>query len=239
MNELTAGDSAKRWYEAHIKKPLEEWTNEDIAAARPAAIRDIAAAAEGIVFVKTHNAMVSHLGSAMIEPSVTAGAIYIVRNPLDVAISYSHFMGRPIDDVIERMAMDGAIVETSDKQVYQYFGSWQEHVHSWTRRPVRQLHIMRYEDMLAKPQETFGRLAEFLRLRVAPEQIDEAIAASSFDNLKAQEDEAGFREKPKTAERFFRAGRADQWREVLTQAQVAKIVRDNKEQMARFGYLPK
>ena len=37
---------------------------------------------------------------------------------------------------------------------------------------------------------------------------------------------------------FFREGRAGQWKEVLTQAQVDRIVRDHGEQMARFGYLP-
>lgn len=239
MNELTAGDSAWPWYKDLLGKPIEECSNEEIAAVRPQAVKNIADAAEGIVFVKTHNAMVKHLGTNTIEMSVTAGAIYIVRNPLDVAISYAHFRGKPIDDTIERMNMDAALAPTTDKQVYQYFGSWSEHVHSWTRRPIRQLHVMRYEDMLHKPLATFGRLAEFLRLPVTRDKLEAAIKASSFDNLKAQEEEAGFKERPETTERFFRAGRADQWREVLTKAQIDAIVGPNREQMARFGYLPK
>jgi hypothetical protein len=65
-----------------------------------------------------------------------------------------------------------------------------------------------------------------------------AIDWSSFDNLKSQEQEDGFKEKPEHAERFFREGRAGQWKEILTPAQVDRIVKDRGEQMARFGYLP-
>jgi hypothetical protein len=71
-----------------------------------------------------------------------------------------------------------------------------------------------------------------------PEQLETAIARSSFDNLRAQEEQDGFRERPEQSERFFRDGRSDQWREVLTGHQVARIVRNHGEQMARFGYLP-
>ena len=38
---------------------------------------------------------------------------------------------------------------------------------------------------------------------------------------------------------FFRAGKRDQWKDVLSEAQVARIVELQGEQMARFGYLPK
>ncbi|MGB3743403.1 MAG: hypothetical protein WBD11_02525 [Xanthobacteraceae bacterium] len=59
---------------------------------------------------------------------------------------------------------------------------------------------------------------------------------SPWTKLKEQEEKAGFRERPEKAERFFRDGRAGQWKEVLTSAQIARIV--HKEQMERFGYLP-
>lgn len=238
MNMLTTGDSGARWYQPFLDKKLTECSDEQIAAARAQAQRKIADSADGLVFVKTHNAMVRHLGAPMIEPSVTAGAIYIVRNPLDVAISYAHFMGGTIDGAIAQMNAKGALIPTGEKAAYQYYGSWSEHVFSWTRRPMRQLHVMRYEDMLEKPRETFGRLATFLRLAPTRGEIEAAIDASSFDKLKEQEDEAGFREKPEKAERFFREGRAGQWREVLSAAQVEAVTSANREQMERFGYWP-
>jgi hypothetical protein len=106
------------------------------------------------------------------------------------------------------------------------------------RAPHPAIYVMRYEDMLAEPEKTFGGLARHLLLDPTPAQLREAIERSSFDKLKEQEDKEGFREKPKQAERFFREGRAGQWKEVLTKEQVDRIVRDHGEQMRRFGYLP-
>jgi hypothetical protein len=238
MNALTTGDSGAHWYRPFLDRPLKECSDAQIAAARTQAQRKIADSAEGLVFVKTHNALVRHLDVPMIELSVTAGAIYIIRNPLDVAISFAHFMDDTIDGAIARMSTRGAVIPTNKKSAYQYYGSWSEHVLSWTRQKMRQLHIMRYEDMLDKPEDTFGRLATFLRLAPSRGELQEAIAASSFDKLKEQEEKAGFREKPKKAERFFREGRAGQWREVLSAAQIEAITSIHREQMERFGYWP-
>jgi hypothetical protein len=69
-------------------------------------------------------------------------------------------------------------------------------------------------------------------------QLAEAVDRSSFDKLREQEEKVGFRERPKTAERFFREGRAGQWKEVLAPAQIERIVKDHGAQMERFGYLP-
>lgn len=86
---------------------------------------------------------------------------------------------------------------------------------------------MRYEDMLAEPQKTFGALARHLLFTPSDEQLAEAIDRSSFKRLREQEEKAGFKERPEEAERFFRDGRAGQW-----------IVDAHGEQMQRFGYLP-
>ena len=211
----------------------------EIAATRHAVHRQIADAAQGIVFVKTHNCLVTDRGHTTFNFAVTAGAVYLVRNPLDIAISYAHHSGVSLDAAIDRMG--AADVETSgtDTSVYEVQGSWSQHVWSWTRNPHRALHVMRYEDMLADPQKTFGALARHLRLDPTRRQLKRAIERSSFAKLKAQEMEKGFRERPPKADReFFREGRAGQWRDVLTAGQIDRIVRDHGEQMRRFGYLP-
>jgi hypothetical protein len=97
---------------------------------------------------------------------------------------------------------------------------------------------MRYEDMIAAPHETFGDLARHLLMRPTKEQLSKALELSSFERLKQQESDAGFREKPKDATQFFREGRSGQWREILTERQIRQIVSDHHVQMRRFGYLP-
>lgn len=238
MGKLTTWDIGKKWYEEFLPRAFEDCTREEVAAVRPKAMRKIAAGAEGLVFVKTHNALVIDRGTPMIEPSVTAGAVYIVRNPLDVAISYSHHLDTTIDQSIHRMGMVGAQNPVTEKSAYEVMGSWSEHVASWTTKPKRFLHVMRYEDMLGDPEATFGKLAEFLRIKRNRGKLRKAIELSSFERLKAQEEEKGFREKPKHSERFFRKGEADQWKDELTEAQIKAIVDTHREQMERFGYVP-
>ena len=43
----------------------------------------------------------------MITLEFTAGAIYVVRNPLDVALSYAHHLGATLDDIIDLMGRTG------------------------------------------------------------------------------------------------------------------------------------
>lgn len=210
----------------------------EIASVRHKVHQRIADENEGLVFIKTHNALVMDRGYSTINFAVTSGAVYIVRNPLDVAISYAHHMGKDIDTAIELMSIENNETPGRDMSIYEVFGSWSQHVWSWTRQAHPAIYVMRYEDMLAEPEKTFGGLADHLLLGASPEQVREAVDRSSFDKLKAQEEEKGFREKPKNAERFFREGRAGQWKEVLTPAQIDRIVKDHGEQMKRFGYLP-
>ena len=52
-----------------------------------------------LIFNKTHNALMADRGYPTINFAVTTGAIYILRNPLDVAISYSHHLGKSLTRV--------------------------------------------------------------------------------------------------------------------------------------------
>lgn len=238
MNRFTAGVNGTELYARILGFTPSDKHRNEIAAARHEVQRYVADLFEGLIFTKTHEALMIDRGSTTINFEVTAGAIYIVRNPLDVVISYAHHMGCTIDQTIAMMATPNSQTSVTDKVVYEVFGSWSQHVASWTRKPHQAIHVMRYEDMLSDPERTFGGLARHLLFAPTPAQLTEAIDESSFENLRAQEEAEGFRERSPKAERFFREGRAGQWKEVLTTEQVDRIVRDHGEQMARFGYLP-
>ena len=117
-------------------------------------------------------------------------------------------------------------------------GTWTENVRSWTEKSDPKILVLRYEDMLNNPIKTFGGLAQFLGLNPPRKRLERAIERASFKSLRKQEDEKGFKEKSPFAQKFFREGRAGQWRALLTQAQIDKLVDQNKEQMQRFGYWP-
>jgi hypothetical protein len=81
-------------------------------------------------------------------------------------------------------------------------------------------------------------LARHLLFKPGDDQLADAIDRSSFERLREQEEKSGFRERSEKAERFFRDGRAGQWKEVLTPLQIQRIVDAHHEQMQRFGYMP-
>ena len=95
---------------------------------------------------------------------------------------------------------------------------------------------MKYEDMLERPRIAFAKLAQHLLLAPTEKQLDDAIEQSSFKRLQAQEIEKGFSEKPKNSGKFFRAGKSGQWKDLLSQKQINRILDDHGEQMARYGY---
>ncbi len=237
MNELTFWEISGHLYEKQLGKPITECTREEIAAVRPKVQEDLANKVDGLALVKTHHALVMNRGHPLINFEVTAGAVYIVRNPLDVAVSLANHIGGTIDEAINWMAKVGMETAMGENAVYEVYSAWSEHVESWTRKPHEAIYVMRYEDMLDSPTQTFRALAGHLLLNPSESELNLAIERSSFDKLKKQEEEGGFAEKPKKAEVFFRSGRAGDWRDKLTVEQIERIVRRHHKQMARFGYL--
>ena len=238
ITDFSTSDSSINWYQAQDKRDWKEWSALDVAHMRRGAQLAMCQMKKDDVFVKTHNAMVKFHGYPMMHQDLTAGAIYIVRNPLDVCISLSHHYGTDIDTTINILADPTIGSKTNDKIVYEVHKSWSIHVDSWTN-PLRPgLAVLRYEDMLNNPIKAFGGLTQFLGLNPPRKRLERAIERASFKTLRRQEDERGFKEKSPFAQKFFRDGRAGQWREKLSPAQIDKLVGAHKEQMQRFGYWP-
>lgn len=208
-----------------------------INALRPRVHAGLADAAAGTAFVKTHNLMGSVDDVPLHNLGVTSGAIYIVRNPLDLVSSVADHFGLSIDEAIAFMEDEGTGTANDALFVSQYLGSWSGHVASWTTEEHPRYLVLRYEDMLEKPTKAFGRVVKHLNLRADPKRLKRAIKFSSFDQLRAQEERGGFVERSHHSRHFFRVGRSGQWRTRLDKAQVERVVERHREQMARFGYL--
>ena len=209
----------------------------EVQAARPRVHEALTRLHEDLVFVKTHNANLNLHGVPLCTPSVTAGAIYIVRDPRDVALSYAAFTGKSVDEIIDFMAQDGAANASDGVQVFELLSSWSGHALSWVAAPRRLL--VRYEDLLAGPERAFGRIMRFLGAADAaaePERLSRAIEFSSFSTLSGQETKDGYRAGSPTGEKFFRAGKAGSWRERLKPAQTARIWAAHGQVMEKFGY---
>lgn len=238
LMDLSTGENAASRYQVFDPRPASAYSIRDVQTMRPRVHQAIADAQDGLVFVKTHNAQLIVEGVQLITKAVTGGAIYILRDPRDIAISYSRHLGLSIDRTIGFMNDPSAATGGTDSAVYVRLATWSGHVHFWTKQPHPTLHVMRYEDMLADPTAAFGAVIRFLGQAPAPARLDRAIAHSDFAELRRQERAHGFVEQPQQSQdRFFREGRGGQWREALTGAQIARIERDHGAVMQRFGYL--
>jgi hypothetical protein len=237
LHEMTLRESLAPWFARRLGKSPHEATAAEIAEARTNVQADMVRGEGGPLYIKTHNAVAIVVGFPTVNFDVTLAAVYIVRNPLDVAVSYAHYCGLPADRIIAYMADPSGNIEMSERRVYEFLGSWSFHVASWMSVPHRPVLLLRYEDMLATPERSFARLAAFLRLKPDAEQLRRTIEKSAFAELARQEEEHGFVERPETSPKFFRVGKAGQWRDALLQNQVNAIVSAHAPMMMRFGYL--
>ena len=239
LNELTLGDGMARFFAPHAGgRATIDLAAEEIAALRAKVHRDLAATSRDTVFVKTHNWLGMDHGHPCIDMSVTAGAIYVVRNPLDVAPSLADHFGLTLDQAIAQMADREARTLNLKHRVPDVMSSWSNHVKSWTAQRNPRLHVMRYEDMLNKAVPSFTQLTKFLGLPASPDRIARAIRFSSFDTLRSMEARQGFVERSSHSKAFFRQGQAGTWRQILSAEQVERLCADHREQMQAFGYWP-
>ncbi|MFU8777386.1 MAG: sulfotransferase domain-containing protein [Roseovarius sp.] len=190
-----------------------------------------------INLVKTHNARVTAYEVELIPEMFTRASIYIMRNPLDMVLSYARHYDMSHADAVERITHPENANLPTDTSVADFLGTWEAHVRSWVKyAPWPQL-VLRYEDLLDDPETQFSKVLDLIGVPVDKERLQRAIRFSSFDVLSKQEEESGFIEKPKESEKFFGKGQKDQWKTDLDPA-LADIIRDKLgATMKRYGYL--
>lgn len=237
LPHLSWGDMRAEPYADVAGRPAAELAWPEINRLRPAVHRRLAASQPGIVFVKTHSVLAAIDGVPTITPDITFGAIYVVRNPLDVAVSFADHYGLSIEKGARAVCFTGLEIKPKDGHVLQVVSDWTTHVRGWRTAPGLYLHLMRYEDMLASPQATFGKLLAFLKVKKDRDKLSRAIRHSSFRVLAEQERTAGFVERSRSAERFFRSGRAGGWRQSLTPKDAEMIITAHRPLMQELGYL--
>ena len=222
LGQFTLSDTRQEFFDRAVGRTFAAKTVDDWIAVRPKALELIAGSKQGHHFVKSHSQLGLVHGVELIPPNVTAAAIYVMRNPFDLAPSYARHMGLSLDAIIDRMANSQCTHGTASG-IMEITGRWDEHVRNWTQSRGLPLHVMRYEDMVAHDRLAFQKLIEFLRLPYDKARLKRALSAASFRALQAQERDQGFTERPPHMDTFFSTGRAGAWRRELTPAQVGRI----------------
>jgi hypothetical protein len=246
INELEGGPiaSSRQLFDEATGLSSADLTVDEIENLRPEVYKYISLEAKNVTFHKIHDAYVHTNNHIPLIPSdATYNVLYFVRNPLDVAVSFSHHANLPAATIVKQMNDDQfAFCSRTDKlhnQLRQRLLSWSNHIRSWVDQSLLPVKVIRYEDMKTRPFDTFKDASLFAGLNYTDDKITRAVAFSDFKTIKNQETQFGFKEKAPGSETFFRKGLIGSWKEELSDELVKTIIDNHREMMLRFGYLDK
>ena len=87
------------------------------------------------IILKTHNAAGLYDIGSFPAPECTLNAIYMVRDPRDVAVSYSKHFNTTTSDAVRRMMSETHILNAETRKVgnkgAEFTSSWKNHVTGW------------------------------------------------------------------------------------------------------------
>lgn len=219
-------------------------TTLEIEQLRPQVYEAMAIAKKESLFLKIHDTFRTlNDHQLLVSKKASKSIIYLVRNPLDIVVSFSKFKNVSIDQIILEMENCENELAKSDQQslkmqLPQLLSSWSEHVKSWTQQQEIPILVVRYEDLLSHPIQEFEKVVDFLELSYSNKEIKLASQKSSFSTLKSQESEHGFSDKFPTTTEFFRNGVSGEGVKELSSVQIQRIINQHREVMHSFDYLP-
>ena len=204
---------------------------------------------KGFGFIKSHSSYVSMFNNWFTNQENTAGYIYVLRDPRDIAISWSKHSNLSIDDSIDFMINFNSCIEwaQTDSELPNeikpktFLSSWDQHVLSWTNNNlgVPKL-ILKYEDIVYDKLKSIKIIIKFfeenfnIKLNPTDEKISNVVDSTSFEKLKSHENNYGFEEASSGA--FFRKGIKNQWKEELNKKQIVKLENKFRDFMIKYGY---
>lgn len=170
----------------------------------------------------------------------TKAAIYIVRNPFDLAVSFSRHLGQTIDKTISIINNPNYKLSIpSNKyisQLPQKLSTWSNHYKSWTDQIDIPVLVIKYEDLIQDPIKYFTNILNFIGVEIQKDKLTDAIRFSSFDNLQKQESQHGFEEKSVFSPTFFHTGKSGYFKNILDKSQINIIFENHSEIIHKLGY---
>ena len=240
MSTLGAIASDRREFEEATLVDSGLLSHDDIDLLRPRVYERSLANCSKRLWIKVHDAYTLTASGEPIFRNSTSRAVYLVRDPRDVAVSLSRHMDCTIDKAIKLLSKDDGALAASRKgigpQLRQKLLGWSRHVTSWLDQSDIPAHLVRYEDLVAATAEFFAAALAFAGQCATPSEIERSVRHSDFAELQRQEKANGFRECMSRTEPFFHSGKVGTWRSHLTAKQAAAIVEAHSGVMTRLGY---
>jgi hypothetical protein len=200
----------------------------------------------GTHFLKTHSSNFNINEHVFTNHEITSCALYIVRDPRNVLLSYSDYQNKPVNLVYQEMTE-----EIIQRQKYKndwypicHMGSWQSNFNSWKKAqlsfPVK---IIKYENLVSNTSEVFFDILNFLNrfanIDINILKMNSVIKRTEFNNLKKLEDDGFFNEMNdfKKDNKFFKLGKERNWKNNSDVIEYANYISNfYKKEIENLGY---
>jgi len=121
--------------------------------------------------------------------------ILLARDPRDVAVSQFFqwkFRVKPTKIAINNYPPRGSDISLFDFVMGDNGGSMQaviQYLNLWAREVDKMecFHLLRYEDLRARPREELRRMLDFMQVDATEAQVNAAVDYSSYENMKKME----------------------------------------------------
>ena len=135
------------------------------------------------------------------KPFYDKRVVLLARDPRDVAVSQFFqwkFRVKPSKVAINNYPTRGTEISLFDFVTGDNGGSMQavtDFLNLWAREAdkVEHFHLLRYEDLRARPHEELRKLLDFMQVEASEQQVDAAVEYSSYENMKKMESKQQFR----------------------------------------------
>ena len=199
-------------------------------------------------FWKTHSSFVKMDGYSFTDLNNTLGVIYIVRDPRDVVISYSHHNNQTIEQTLKMINQNYILGAEIKDSIPVYLGSWSYNYNSWkVFKNINKYLLIKYEELILNDEKYFEKILLFIKniskmdFDISEKKIKKVLEEIKFEKLKKLEKEKGFHESKKDDKgntiNFFRSGKTKQWKNNLDLKTKNMIEEVCQKEMKELGYI--
>ena len=235
-------DTIPYFYHTVSPKPIHTLTHPELASLRPAAMmHSIAlhtsnANPRPALLIKSHLMNADFNGIPLWSPLWAPKVIYVYRDPRDILPSYADHMGIDHSTCVELMNSPLAAIGEAPA-VPAVTSTWSNHVKSWSNsKNVEVLHVS-YESLHENPSEVLREVLKFCEIEENTYALHDAVEASEFSKLQAEEEKEGFYERTKHQKKFFRRGIVGSYKDEVDPRHIVNIEEDHWQEMLRLGYV--
>lgn len=205
-----------------------------------------------IKFLKTHNSLISAFGKNFTEPKYTLGVIYIIRDPRNVITSVkNHNDFKTYEEALNMMQNDNTVISDysylNNHAKTNIINSWRINYQSWLRNNNYRRLLIKYEDILNNPYQTFRDIVIFVNTickfndNFDEKKFNNSIETTSFKKLQELENQGKFTESVHSIHdnrkiKFFYQGPDNDWKKNLSHELILKMNDYYKDDFKKFNY---